>query len=70
MTAKVLWDVVRTAAARTGIRKLAPHDRRRTCARLYYLAGDELDQIQFGSALRDESGVLSAGERGTVAVRS
>lgn len=28
----VLWDVVRTAAARAGIDKLAPHDLRRTCA--------------------------------------
>ena len=47
MTAKVLWDVVRTAAARAGIEKLAPHDLRRTCARLCHLAGGELDQIQF-----------------------
>src|SRR5882762_1875228 len=34
MSAKVLWDVVRAAAARAGIEKLAPHDLRRTCARL------------------------------------
>jgi integrase len=34
MSPKVLWDVVRTAAARGGIDKLAPHDLRRTCARL------------------------------------
>jgi len=27
--------------------KLAPHDLRRTCARLCHLAGGELDQIQF-----------------------
>ena len=47
MTAKVLWDVVRTAAAASGIAKLAPHDLRRTCARLCHLAGGELDQIQF-----------------------
>ena len=47
MTAKVLWDAVRTAAAATGIDKLAPHDLRRTCARLCHLAGGELDQIQF-----------------------
>src|SRR5438477_4897976 len=44
---KVLWDVVRAAAARAGIDKLAPHDLRRTCARLCHLAGGELDQIQF-----------------------
>jgi integrase len=29
------------------IEKLAPHDLRRTCARLCHLAGGELDQIQF-----------------------
>jgi integrase len=43
----VLWDVVRAAAAEAGIEKLAPHDLRRTCARLCHLAGGELDQIQF-----------------------
>ena len=47
MTAKVLWEVVREAAERAGIEKLAPHDLRRTCARLCHLAGGELDQIQF-----------------------
>ena len=47
MSPKVLWDVVRAAAARAGIDKLAPHDLRRTCARLCHQAGGELDQIQF-----------------------
>ena len=47
MSPKVLCDVVRTAAARAGIEKLAPHDLRRTCARLCHVAGGELDQIQF-----------------------
>jgi integrase len=47
MSPKVLWDVVRSAAARAGIDKLAPHDLRRTCARLCHLAGGELAQIQF-----------------------
>jgi integrase len=47
MTPKVIWDVVREAAHGAGIDKLAPHDLRRTCARLCYLAGGELDQIQF-----------------------
>ena len=46
-TAKVLWDVIRRAAAHAGIERLAPHDLRRTCARLCHLAGGELDQIQF-----------------------
>jgi len=47
MTPKVIWHVVRVAAARAGIEKLALHDLRRTCARLCHLAGGELDQIQF-----------------------
>jgi integrase len=47
MSPKVLWDVVRAAAMRAGIEKLAPHDLRRTCARLCHLAGGELEQIQF-----------------------
>ena len=47
MTPKVLWEVVKDAADRAGIEKLAPHDLRRTCARLCHLAGGELDQIQF-----------------------
>jgi len=47
LTAKVLWDVVRAAAKRADIEKPAPHDLRRTCARLRHLAGGELDQIQF-----------------------
>jgi integrase len=47
MTAKVLWEIVRDAASRAGIEKLAPHDLRRTCARLCHVAGGELDQIQF-----------------------
>lgn len=47
MSPKVLWDVVRVAAARAKIDKLAPHDLRRTCARLCHLAGGEVDQIQF-----------------------
>lgn len=47
MTPKVIWEVVRAAAARADIEKLAPHDLRRTCARLCHLAGGELDEIQF-----------------------
>ena len=45
MTPKVLWEVVKDVARCAGIEKLAPHDLRRTCARLCHLAGGELDQI-------------------------
>lgn len=47
MTSKVIWEVVRAAAGRAGIERLAPHDLRRSCARLCHQAGGELDQIQF-----------------------
>jgi integrase len=47
MTPKVLWEIVREAASRAGIDKLASHDLRHTCARLCHLAGGELDRIQF-----------------------
>lgn len=47
MTEKVVWLVVRVYAAADGIATLAPHDLRRTCARLGHSAGGELDQIQF-----------------------
>jgi site-specific recombinase XerD len=47
MTEKVVWHVVKLYAERLGITKLAPHDLRRSCARLCHSAGGELEQIQF-----------------------
>jgi len=47
ITEKVVWHVVRDFAAKAAIDKLAPHDLRRTCARLCHAAGGELEQIQF-----------------------
>jgi integrase len=47
MSPKVLWDVVVPRRLAPVSTKLAPHDLRRTCARLCHLAGGELDQIQF-----------------------
>jgi site-specific recombinase XerD len=47
ITPKAIWHVVKAAAQRAGITKLAPHDLRRTCARLCHLSGGELEQIQF-----------------------
>ena len=44
---KVVWWVVRQAAKKAAIEKVAPHDLRRTCARLCHSAGGELEQIQF-----------------------
>ena len=47
LTEKAVWHVVREYATKAGIDKLARHDLRRTCARLCYAAGGELEQIQF-----------------------
>ena len=47
ITPKAIWHVVKAAAKRVDIKNLAPHDSRRTCARLCHLAGGELEQIQF-----------------------
>ena len=47
MSAKVVWHIVRQFARIAGINALAPHDLRRTCARLCHSAGGELEQIQF-----------------------
>jgi site-specific recombinase XerD len=46
-TAKVIWSIVREAAMNCGIGVIAPHDLRRTCARLCHQAGGEIEQIQF-----------------------
>jgi site-specific recombinase XerD len=47
ITPKAIWHVVKGAARRAGIAHLAPHDLRRSCARLCHLTGGELEQIQF-----------------------
>jgi integrase len=47
MTEKAVWYIVKDSAKRIGLEKLAPHDLRRTCARLCHASGGELEQIQF-----------------------
>ncbi len=44
---KVIWEVVKERAKVCEIPSLAPHDLRRTCARLCHQADGELEQIQF-----------------------
>ena len=46
LTAKAVWHIVKDSARRIGVAKLAPHDLRRTCARLCQASGGELEQIQ------------------------
>jgi site-specific recombinase XerD len=43
----VIWYVVRRCAERIQLDYLAPHDLRRTCAKLCHVNGGELEQIQF-----------------------
>ncbi len=43
----VIWYVVRSCAQRLELDHLAPHDLRRTCAKLCHVSGGELEQIQF-----------------------
>ena len=47
VTEKVVWHVVKAYAERLGVSKLAPHNLRRSCARLCHDSGGELEQIQF-----------------------
>jgi site-specific recombinase XerD len=47
ITQNVVWCVVRECSKRIGLECLAPHDLRRTCARLCHTNGGELEQIQF-----------------------
>src|SRR5579864_6954387 len=43
----VVWYVVRTCCERAGLEHIAPHDLRRTFAKLCHDRGGELEQIQF-----------------------
>src|SRR5437773_5563921 len=43
----VVWYVVRNCCKKAGLDHIAPHDLRRTCAKLCHAGGGELEQIQF-----------------------
>jgi site-specific recombinase XerD len=43
----VVWYVVRSRCEKAGLDHIAPHDLRRTCAKLCHSNGGELEQIQF-----------------------
>jgi integrase len=43
---KVVWQMLQQYAEAIGIPGIAPHDARRTCAKLCRAAGGELEQIQ------------------------
>lgn len=44
---RLVWHVVKQYARELGLAQLAPHDLRRSCAKLCHASGGELDQIQF-----------------------
>jgi integrase len=66
LTPKAIWRIVKAAAKRADIKNLAPHDLRRTCARLCHLADGELEQIQFllGHASVQTPSTISDANRG------
>lgn len=47
LSQNVVWYVVRACCQRAGLERIAPHDLRRTCAKLCHSHGGELEQIQF-----------------------
>jgi len=47
LSQNVVWYVVRTCCQKAGLEHIAPHDLRRTCAKLCHDNGGELEQIQF-----------------------
>ena len=46
LSEKVVWQFLRRYAEAAGVPEIAPHDARRTCAKLCRAAGGELEQIQ------------------------
>ena len=46
LSEKVVWQLLQGYAAAVGVPGIAPHDLRRTCAKLCRAAGGELEQIQ------------------------
>jgi site-specific recombinase XerD len=47
ITQNVVWYVVKGGCEKAGLQRIAPHDLRRTCAKLCHSSGGELEQIQF-----------------------
>jgi site-specific recombinase XerD len=47
ITQNVVWYVVKGCCEKVGLARIAPHDLRRTCAKLCHSSGGELEQIQF-----------------------
>src|SRR5258708_3171004 len=52
LSEKVVWQLLQGYAATAGVPGIAPHDLRRTCAKMCRAAGGELEQIQLLLAMR------------------
>ena len=63
LSQNVVWYVVKSCCERAGLEHIAPHDLRRTCAKLCHSNGGELEQIQFllGHASVQTTGEVWAG---------
>jgi len=46
LSEKVIWQLLRPYAAAAGVPGIAPHDLRRSCAKMCRAGGGELEQIQ------------------------
>ena len=46
LTEKVIWQLLRPYSVAAGVPGIAPHDLRRSCAKMCRAAGGELEQIQ------------------------
>ena len=46
LSEKAVWQLIKPYAEAAGVPGIAPHDLRRTCAKLCRAAGGELEQIQ------------------------
>jgi integrase len=46
LSEKVVWQLIKPYADAVGVPGIAPHDLRRTCAKLCRAGGGELEQIQ------------------------
>ncbi len=46
LSEKVVWQLIKPYAEAAGVPGIAPHDMRRTCAKLCRAGGGELEQIQ------------------------
>ncbi len=52
LSEKVVWQLLQGYAATAGVPGIAPHDLRRSCAKMCRAAGGELEQIQLLLAMR------------------